>query len=184
LKPGALLTVTKNGIQYPLLFLHLKSLSDPKGFGFRVDMTEKAVNFKKVLDKQRNQSGLTGKSNVIFLGYINTMGMNLTYSNKDVSGDEEIARLKKRLAAKSVQMKLLTKTPEGTYWLGTNSSYYISNLDHVVAADHFDFKKFSGEEVRISGWVDEPTDSNRDRWTEQYSDHALLYLVIQEPSDL
>jgi hypothetical protein len=90
LRPGALLTVTKNSIQYPLLFLHLKSMSDPKGFGLRDDMTEKAIKLKKLLDKDRKKAGLAGKSNFIFLGDLNTMGMNITYSGKDISGEEEI----------------------------------------------------------------------------------------------
>lgn len=181
LRPGAFLTVTKNGHQYPLLFLHLKSMSDPKGFGLRDDMTGKAIKLKKRLDKQRHSNGLPGKANFIFLGDLNTMGMNLTYSAKDISGQEEIERLGKRLAAKSVKMKLLSKTHEGTYWPGTNSSYPISNLDHVVAADHLEFKSFSGKDIKVSGWVDESTDSKRDQWAKQFSDHALLYFEVLEP---
>lgn len=106
--------------------------------------------------------------------------MNLTYSGKDISGDEEIERLRKRLAAKSVRMKLLSKTYEGTYWPGTNSSYPISNLDHVVAADHLKFKSFSGKDIKVTGWVGEETDAKRDLWAEEYSDHALLYLEVLE----
>lgn len=181
LRPGALLTVTKNGHQYPLLFLHLKSMSDPKGFGLRDDMTEKAIKLKKLLDKQRQKNGLPGNANFIFLGDLNTMGMSLTYSGKDISGKEEIERLRKRLSSKSVKMKLLSKTHDGTYWPGTNSSYPISNLDHVVAADHLEFKAFSGAEINVTGWVNEPTDAKRDLWADKYSDHALLYFVVQEP---
>jgi hypothetical protein len=77
LRPGALLTITKNGVNYPLLFLHLKSLTDPKGFGLRDDMTGRAIKFKKILDKTHKRSGLSGKSNFIFMGDLNTMGMNL-----------------------------------------------------------------------------------------------------------
>ncbi len=180
LRPGGLLTITKNEIQYSLLFLHLKSMTDPKGFGLRDDMTEKAIKLKKVLDKQRAKKGLLGKSNFIFLGDLNTMGMNITYSSKDVSGEEEIERLKKRLSVKSVQMKILSKTTEGTYWPGSNSTYPISNLDHIIAASHLEFKKFSGKDVKVTGWVDEETDHERDLWSEKFSDHALLYFELQE----
>lgn len=181
LRPGALLTITKNRIQYPLLFLHLKSMSDPKGFGLRDDMTERAIKFKKTLDKQRKENGLPGKSNFIFLGDLNTMGMNLTYSKKDLSGEEEIARLTKRLASKSVGMKILSKTHEGTYWPGSDSTYPVSNLDHVVAAEHLKFKQFSGKDIKVSGWVDESSNTKKDKWTEKFSDHALLYFEVQEP---
>src|SRR5262245_41681066 len=83
MRPGALLTVKVDGKNYPLLFLHLKSVTEPKGFGLRDDMTERAITFKKTLDEA---SGGAGKANYIFLGDLNTMGMNLTFMNKDISG--------------------------------------------------------------------------------------------------
>lgn len=179
LRPGALLTITKNGTNYSLLFLHLKSLTVPKGFGLRDDMTERAMKFKKTLDKEHKKKGLPGKSNFIFLGDLNTMGMNLTYSKKDISAEEEIERLEKRLSSKSVKMRMLTKT-DSTYWPGSNSSYPVGNLDHVVAADHLQFRSFSGSEVSVRGWVDETTDSKRDAWVKKYSDHALLFFELQQ----
>ena len=182
LRPGALLTVTKGGHQYPLLFLHLKSMTGPKGFGLRDDMTEKAIKFKKLLDKKHKEKGKPGKANLIFLGDLNTMGMNITYLAKDISAGEEITRLDKRLNARSIQMKRLTKTHEGTYWPGTHSSYSISNLDHVIAADHLRFTSFSGSDVEVSGWVDNASDSSKDTWAKSYSDHAILYFEVQEPS--
>ena len=182
LRPGALLTVTKNGIQYPLLFLHLKSMSDPKGFGLRDDMTEKALKFKKLLDKRKSDRGEEGKSNFIFLGDLNTMGLNITYANNDMSADEEIVRLDKRLSARTVKMKRLSKTHEGTYWPGSDSSYSIGNLDHVIAAAHLEFKQYSGKSIKVSGWVDKSSNSAKDNWAEKYSDHALLYFEVQEPT--
>ena len=108
------------------------------------------------------------------------MGMNITHSNKDFSGEEEIERLKKRLSVKSVQMKILSKTTEGTFWPGSNSTYSISNLDHIVAASHLEFKKFSGKDVKVTGWVDEETSHKKDLWSAKYSDHAILYFEVQE----
>jgi len=180
LRPGALLTITKNGINYPLLFLHLKSLTDPKGFGLRDDMTGRAIKFKKILDKTHKRSGLIGKSNFIFMGDLNTMGMNLSYSNKDVSAEEEILRLGKRLGSKSAGMKILSKSIEETYWPGSKSRYPVGNLDHVIAADHLEFKKFNGASVSVRGWVEEDSPSKRDRWAEKFSDHSLLYFEVQE----
>ncbi len=43
------------------------------------------------------------------------MGMNLTYSKRDVSPEEEIGRLGKRLNSKYVGMKILSKSIEETY---------------------------------------------------------------------
>ena len=180
LRPGALLTITKDGVNYPLLFLHLKSLTEPKGFGLRDDMTERAIKFKKKLDKAHKKSGLSGKSNFIFLGDLNTMGMNLTYSKKDVSAEEEIGRLGKRLGSKYVDMKILSKSIEETYWPGSKSKYSIGNLDHVVAADHLRFRKFNGASVSVRGWVEEDKPTKRDQWAKKFSDHSLLYFEVQE----
>jgi hypothetical protein len=180
LRPGALLTLVVEGQNYPLLFLHLKSLSVPKGFGLRDDMTERTIKFRKVLNEADAAAGGTGRANFIFLGDLNTMGMNLTYSKKDITGREEIERLRKRLAHKSVKMSILDKSEDATFWPGTNSKYKPSDLDHVVAADHLEFKKFGGVSVDVRGWVDEPTKAKKDAWTKKFSDHALLYFEVQK----
>ena len=49
LRPGALLTIRKDNVNYPILFLHLKSKDDPRSFGLRDDMISKAIKFKKTL---------------------------------------------------------------------------------------------------------------------------------------
>ena len=77
--------------------------------------------------------------------------MNLTYNDKDISGIEEIGRLQKRLNIKSVQMNILDKNHPTTWWPGTDSSYEPSNLDHVVAANHMEFKRFDGRSVDVRG---------------------------------
>jgi len=180
LRPGGLLTIRVDGENFPLLFLHLKSLSVPVGFGLRDDMTQRAINFRKVLNKADKANGGNGHANFLFLGDLNTMGMNLTFSNKDISGIEEIDRLKKRLASKTVKMSVLDKTAPTTYWPGSGSTYQPSDLDHVVAADHLDFKPFSGTHVDVRGWVDESTDAKKDAWAKKFSDHALLYFEVQK----
>ncbi len=175
LRPGALLTVTVDGTSYPLLFLHLKSLTVPKGFGLRDDMTERALKFRTALDKA---AGGAGKAPYLFLGDLNTMGMNLTFSNKDVSGAEEIARLTKRAQGK--KMSVLAKRHEETWWPGSTSSLQPSNLDHVVAADHVGFKQFGGAPVDVRGWPQEPTAAKKDAWAAKFSDHALLFFEVQK----
>ncbi len=181
LRPGVLVTLTIDGKYYPLLFLHLKSMRDPKGFGLRDDMLQRAIDFRKVL----NRAG-GGNSNYIFMGDLNTMGMNLTFSNKDVTGDEEIERLKKRIKSSTINMSVLDKPlPSGlpgqaTFWPGSHSSLKPSNLDHVVAAKHLTFKQFNGSPVDLRGWPQETTDAKRDAWIDKFSDHALLYFEVQK----
>lgn len=177
LRPGVLATIVVDGAYYPIVFLHLKSLREPKGFGLRDDMTQRAMEFRKVLDKA---SGGSGSANYIFVGDLNTMGMNLTYSNKDVSGAEEIERLKKRTAVSSISMRVLDKNHPDTYWPGSNASHDPGDLDHVVAAKHLRFRNFGGVPIDVRGWPQESTDEKKDAWAEKYSDHALLYFEVQK----
>lgn len=180
LRPGALLTIAVDGQNYPLLFLHLKSLTEPKGFGLRDDMFSKAISLRKSVDKAHTSVGNSGRANFIYLGDINTMGMNLTYSKKDISAQEEIDRLASRMGTKSVEMRILEKSHGGTWWPGSSSSYPVGNLDHVVSAEHLKFKSFAGSSVDVRGWVDESTDAKKDGWVKKYSDHALLYFEVQK----
>jgi len=175
LRPGALLTLVVDGIYFPLLFLHLKSLNDPRGFGLRDDQTERALKFRKALQGMVQGSGMT---NYIFLGDLNTMGMNLTYSNKDINEIEEIERLKKR--AERRDFIVLEKTFNKTYWPGSGSNLAPSNLDQVVAANHLQFKLFDGKPVKVMGWPDMRTDQEKDDWAKKYSDHAMLYFEVQK----
>jgi hypothetical protein len=68
-------------------------------------------------------------------------------------------------------MRVLSKTAE----LSCDSPGGLrSNLDHVVATDHLEFKAFDGQEVDVRGWPQLPEDGQRP-WIEKFSDHALLY---------
>lgn len=173
LRPGALLTLTKDGTRYSLLFLHLKSLPRPRGFGLRDDQTERALKFRNTLNKLAN-----GQANYVFLGDLNTMGLNLTFSKKDLSGAEEIKRLEDR--CKSKKMEVLSKTEPATFWPGSTSSFPQSDLDHVVAADHLKFRSFGGNPVDVRGWPQEPTLAKKDAWAKKFSDHALLFFEVQK----
>lgn len=174
LRPGALLTVSVGSERYPLLFLHLKSLTKPRGFGLRDDQTEKAIDLRKPLDKA---VGPDKRANYIFLGDLNTMGMNLTFSKKDVSGQEEITRLQDR--CRRQDLVVLDKAGP-TWWPGSSSSLQSSNLDHVVAAEHLRFKQFAGFPVDLRGWPELNTDIRKDAWRKKFSDHAILYFEVQK----
>jgi hypothetical protein len=174
LRPGALVTITLNQVQYCLLFLHLKSLTDPRGFGLRDDQTERALKFRTVLDN----AAADGQANYIFLGDLNTMGITLTFSPKDLSGPEEIARLEARCPSR--KLTVLGKSEPTTFWPGSTSSLPPSNLDHVVASDHLTFKNLDGAAVSVRGWPQEPTDAKKDAWTEKFSDHAMLFFEVQK----
>jgi len=169
LRPGALASLRINNTNYAVLFLHIKSSPEPRSWGLRDDMMGHVINLKKALDKK---DGTAQGANFLCLGDLNTMGMNLTYSDNDVSGAEELARYEKRLAKRN--LRLLKKTHGATWWGGT-ATYAPSNLDHVFASTHLKFKQFSGADVAVLGWPEKSTDAQKKTWISKYSDHALIY---------
>jgi len=178
MRPGLLATVTKSNKQYSILFLHLASSPAPRGFGLRDDMAIRAIKFRKTLDKAAG-----GKANFIFLGDLNTMGLDYPYQN-DIGATEELRRWDSR-ASQHYDLRRLTKTCDFTWSNGSESEFPDSNLDHVYASKHLKFKTFAKPgggtaEVDVRGWVNKTTASAKDKWIANYSDHSLLYLEVQE----
>lgn len=173
LRPGLLVTPFIDDEYYPLLFLHLKSSPEPKGFGLRDDMIDRAYKFKKALDDSAGKD-----SNYIFLGDLNTMGLDYPYAAHDISAEDEIKELKRRVRYND--MSVLEKSSPFTWWNGPNSNYAKANLDHVVAADQLSFKDFSGSPVDVRGWPNENNEQKQADWIKKYSDHALLYFEVQK----
>ncbi|UCD45007.1 MAG: hypothetical protein JSV27_00400 [Candidatus Bathyarchaeota archaeon] len=170
LRPGPFLTLQVDDEYYTILFLHLKSISDPEGFGLRDDMFEHAFNLKKSLDKVPEANG---NAKFLFMGDFNTMGMNLTYLN-DVNESDEIDRLKKRAKRKS--MTLLPKDHDKTW---TNGKGLYSDLDHVVASESIKFKTWNGHKVKVLGWNKYAGGSPEfDEFVNRVSDHCSIYCEI------
>ena len=175
LRPGVLVTLMIDDEFYPILFLHLKSMPDPKGFGLRHDMTMRAFKFRTVLDQA---SGGNDRANYIFLGDLNTMGLDYPYKEYDIPASKEIQEID-RIAGYR-QMRRAPKTSDVTWWNGKQSYSPGSDLDHVVAADHLEFKTIKGAEVDVRGWPNETTEAKQRAWIKKYSDHALLYFEVQK----
>ena len=148
LRPGALLTVTNSsGQSLPILFAHLKSSPSPEGFGLRDAMFQKVKRLKKKINEQAD-----GDSEMILVGDLNTMGLNITHSKKDLSGQEEIARVEKVL--RTAGLRNLSKSHPFTYSEGSSSRYKPAALDHVFATDGLKFRaQCSGAEVLVGGWA-------------------------------
>ena len=180
LRPGAILTLVINGVNYPLLFLHAKSANDPRSFGLRDDIINKSIKFVNVL----KQAGNTDTANFIAMGDLNTMGMRITnLGDKNIPAQMEIDRIAER-AKRYYDMDLLDKTFPNTWSNGTGSRYPDSNLDHVIAADHLQFTQFTKNgttaSVDIRGWADTTNQADKDKWINDYSDHNLLYFEINQ----
>jgi len=179
MRPGQLVTVVKDGVNYGLLFLHLASGNDPRGMGLRDDMLERAFDFRAVLDKTE---GGPGQSRYVFLGDLNTMGMKYPY-DKSIDATTELAKWDAYAAKAKVGMKRLVKTHEASWYNGSKSSLPPSNLDHVFASTNLKFRNFrrtdgSQAQVAVRGWVQEKTPAAQDKWIANYSDHSLLYFEV------
>lgn len=178
MRPGQLVTVTAGGETYAILFLHVASGVNPRGMGLRDDMIERALEFKKVLDK-----AVKGKAKYLFLGDLNSMGLKYPFQ-RDIPFTDELRKWDAQAARKSIDMRRLAKTHESSWSNGSQSSIPPSNLDHVYAANGVKFKKFKAPdggtaEVDVRGWVDFDDAAGQDAWIESFSDHALLYLEVQ-----
>ena len=175
LRPGALLTVHVDDADYPVLFLHTKSSTKPIGLGLRDDMFERAFKFRKTLDKVSSNAG-EGPANFIFLGDLNTMGMTYPFK-REIIVDFELRKLDSN--AKKVKMNRLHKNQPHTWWNGPGG-LPPSNLDHVIAASHLQFKKFGGAEVDVRGWPQLATEAEQTEWIRNFSDHALLFFQVEK----
>lgn len=179
MRPGQLVAITKNNINYGLLFLHLSSGTDPRGMGLRDDMAERALEFRRTLDKA---AGGAGKARYMFLGDLNTMGMKYPF-DRSIDAAVELKKLDQYAARASIGMQRLAKTHDVTWYNGSKSSIAPSNLDHVFATTNLKFRTFpraggTSANVAVRGWVDEPTDAKKDAWIARYSDHSLLYFEV------
>jgi len=182
LRPGLLLTIHANNSHYPILFLHIKSGSNTEDFGLRDTALINAFNLKKALDK-----AVGGKSNFIFMGDMNTMGIDdpVPYSKiMDISSGQEIERIGKW--AKRRKMLLLSKDKtlidgieQEVSWYNGSKNYKPTNLDHVVVSDQMKIRDQAGNMGNISvlGWPKLP-EADRDEWFIKYSDHGMLYFEV------
>jgi exonuclease III len=175
MRPGALLTVSVAGRAYPVLFLHLSSGPDPRGWGLRDDMLERALDFRKVLQSAAPDPDTP--VNYLFLGDLNTMGLQYFFKQHNIVAEVELDKI--AALAKRRKMRMLSKNQPFTWSNGSRSRLKPSNLDHVVAADHLRFKQFSGADVQVRGWPEEPTPAAQDAWISRYSDHGILYFEVQ-----
>lgn len=170
LRPGLLVTLRVDGTNYSILFLHTKSSRFPVGLGIRDDMFGRAFKFRReVLDPAAG-----GKANFMFVGDLNTMGMDYPFK-RDILATIEIRKL--RDGAQKARMRVLAKDMPHTWWNGKTGKLKPSDLDHVVASEHLRFIGNNGADVAVRGWPLLPKSQQSD-WIREYSDHGLLYLEV------
>ena len=105
------------------------------------------LRLKRALDKKTAPV----PSQLIVTGDINNVGMNLTYRNRDFSGNEELERYQRRFARAG--LRLVPKSSAVTFWNGTASPSAAVDLDHLFASEALRLPQFSGgAEVLVRGW--------------------------------
>ncbi len=177
LRPGVLVTVNHQGQVYPMLFLHLKAADAVIDFGVRAYQHDKARSLRKSLDF----AAPTERANFIIAGDLNNVGMNLTFSGRDISLDEEINRVRTMYESRYDDLVMLEKTAPATFWNGPGSSDPPSDIDHVVAASRVNLAPVgsSGQVVEVKGWPELTEDSDKADWIRRFSDHALLRFTVE-----
>jgi hypothetical protein len=174
MRPGQLVTIAKNGVNYALLFLHLSSGNDPRGMGLRDDMLERAFDFRAALDKS---AGGAGQARYIFLGDLNTMGLKYPF-DRGIVPELELRKWDEIAAKRGMQR--LVKSHEFSWSNGSKSKIKPSNLFASTNLKFKTFKKADGTlaSVDVRGWVNEQSAAKQDSWIESYSDHSLLHFEI------
>ncbi len=181
-RPGLLLTVNVAGTNYSLLFLHVRSGSSTEDFGLRDAALNHAFSLKRALDR-----AVQGAANFLFLGDLNTMGIDdpVPYSRVlNLSTEDEVERLRGwALRRDMVLLNKETTEVEGlereVSWYNGSRHYEPTNLDHVLASDQLDIRGpgVGRNVVSVLGWPRLPQNQWQD-WFTQYSDHAMLLFEV------
>jgi hypothetical protein len=181
MRPGQLVTVVRNGINYSLLFLHLASGPDPRGMGLRDDMLLRAMEFRRDLDKAY---GGPGQARYLFLGDLNTMGFDYPFG-RGFDAAAELQKWDREARRSKYAMRRLVKTHPQSWSNGSTSALAPADIDHVFASNNLAFKVFkrpldgADAQVALRGWVDAATPAAADAWIRDYSDHSLMYFEVQ-----
>lgn len=192
LRPGALVSVARDGKTDTFLFLHTDSGTNASACGNRARMLERAFRLKLALDRANKNHGGTGDARFVVLGDLNTMGLEYPWAGKKnarVREEEEISGIgkwaadfakEKKKDSPKANMRVLTKQHDTT-WTNLRTT---SNLDQVLASKTMKIGSSGGGpgaqayEVAVEGWVDRPPGKERAEWVENVSDHCSLTFEV------
>jgi len=173
-RPGALLSVKADGDYINFLFLHTDSGRGNADYENRRSMFSKISKLRSTLNEIED-----GQARFIVMGDLNTMGRDAISGEDAISSDDEILALKRFMARgdmvlqdKSSQTTFLQYRPSGTV-------QYNTDLDHVISSTNTNLLELSESKlVRVRGWNELTTDTERIEWTETLSDHASIEIEI------
>ena len=183
LRPGALISLRLGNEFYNLLFLHTDSGTMEADYKNRQKVFAKIWRLEKALEKR----GASGRSNLIVLGDLNTMGKGRT-----ITGASEIRRLEK--AANKNGLRILSKDRSATWsqWgkgprgnrhklkVSELDGLMTSNLDHVIAAEEVQFEPSgdNGEDIHVRGWQ-QLIGTKKVNFLWHLSDHCGIFGEVQ-----
>ncbi len=104
------------------------------------------------------------------------MGMEYPFK-REILVDIELQKLDG--GAKRVKMRRLSKNRPHTWWNGPGK-LQPSNLDHVIASNHLNFKQFDEAEIDVRGWPQMNSEQEQVNWISKYSDHGLLFFQVEK----
>ena len=176
LRPAPLLDLrTDSGRVLSILFTHFKSFDTPGGWGLRTSMIGKLRDLKRALDGYALAAGEPSAA-FVAMGDYNTMGMEVSFHDPDISAAQEIARTDAYLGARNLFRP--EKSHPTTYYGGAGTSLPQSDLDHVYLDRSLVIAPEDGHPVRVGGWADMQAGPDRDRWVAEFSDHAPIWLTL------
>ena len=189
LRPGALATLTQQGVHTNVLFLH--SASGPLGdaFGDRIEIATHIFNLNKRLQEIEQDSGLAAR--LIVTGDFNTMGLQFPrklVSHRVQTFQDELtglAHLASRAHRPNFQgMAFAAKEHDLTFSNPNNRDQ--SNLDHVLVSAGVQLANRGNRpsdgnpfQISVQGWIQQPSGQARDDFINTRSDHCALIFTVQ-----
>lgn len=189
LRPGALATLTQNGVHTNLLFLHSASGTLAEDFGDRAEIANHCFNLNKRLQEIEQSSGLTAR--LIITGDFNTMGLQFPrklVSHRVQTFQEEfdgLAHLANRAHRDNFQgMSFASKEHDLTFSNPNNRDQ--SNLDHVLISSGVNLETRGNRQVdgnpfqvSVQGWIQQPSGQARNEFINTRSDHCALIFTVE-----
>lgn len=189
LRPGALATLTQQGIHTNVLFLHSASGTLGDAFGDRIEISTHIFNLNKRLQEFEQNSGLSAR--LIVTGDFNTMGLQFPrnlLSHRVQPFQEEIdglAHLANRAHIANFQgMAFAAKEHDLTFSNPNDRDQ--SDLDHVLYSAGIQLSNRSNRpsdgnpfQVSVQGWIQHPSGQARDNFINTRSDHCALIFTVQ-----
>lgn len=176
LRPGAMLSVKKDGTFYNLLFLHTDSGRGQYDYENRREMFTKIHSLRRTLNDIEG-----GYAKFIVLGDLNTMGRDDAPGLPEITADDEITDLSRYMDRQGMTLHDKSEPTTFRQFYADGRLEYDSDLDHAITSDVVTLKPLVGTAtVRVRGW-NELSGQDQIDWTRTISDHASLEIEIETP---